>query len=557
MPMRNVIDPGAGAVLTAEVVPAGRLLFSGSAIVYGISALVYLVAAPTEPHQPIAAILILVGSFFALIAWILPGVSSQRVEPLLLGCALVAEAGAIAFVPLTGDAKQSVVVIIVLVATGAVMPTLRSSVIAAVVGIVGWLATAVQFPPAELLHWGVNVAGSGLVAIAITGARLRALADLRLTRFMTDRAHDAIYLVMPDGRMPYVNDAACRMLGYERDELLRCKVADIDPAMAVPAAWERTWSLLVRKRALVASSSHRTRDGRTIPVELSFNMATLDDREYACAIARDVTERRATEQKLERARHAAEAASRAKSEFLATMSHEIRTPLNGVFGMTELALEATDEVERREFILAARSSAETLLSMLNDILDYSQLEAGRLAIDAVDFDVAEIGRLVVNGLAADARRRGIELRLVCDAGLPRVVRGDPRRLRQILTNLAVNALKFTERGHVEVRLARDAGDDTSLHLLAEVHDTGIGIAAQDLERIFEPFTQLEASNARRFAGVGLGLAIVRDLVHAMGGTIDVTSTPGAGTTFRCRLPLAHEPRRDVVPDAESLAGTEV
>ena len=174
----------------------------------------------------------------------------------------------------------------------------------------------------------------------------------------------------------------------------------------------------------------------------------------------------------------------------------------------------------------------------------------------VEFDVAEIGRLVVNGLAAEARQRGLELRLSCDPALPRLVRGDPRRLRQILTNLAMNALKFTERGHVELRLERAAHDDARVHLLAAVSDTGIGIAPQDLERIFEPFTQLAASHARRFAGVGLGLAIVRDLVHAMGGTIEVTSTPGAGTTFRCHLPLAPQQRHEAAA-AQPAAEREV
>jgi len=555
--MRNVIDPGARMVLISEVVPAGRLLFSGAAMVYALCALVYLVAAPVEPHQPIALIFVLVGSFFALIAWLLPGVPLARVEPLLLACALVAQAGAIAFVPLTGDPQQSVVVIIVLVATGAVLPTVRSAVVAVAAGILGWLVAAAHFSSTELLHWGVNVAGAGLVAIAITAARLRALADLRLTRFMTDRANDAIYLVTPDGSMPYVNQAACRMLGYERDEMLRLRVADIDPAMSDAAAWGRVWTLLTRKRSLVATSAHVTKDGRSVPVELSFNLAALDGREYACAIARDVTERLAFEEKLERARHAAEAASRVKGEFLATMSHEIRTPLNGVFGMTELALDSDDDAERRQFILAARASAETLLTMLNDILDYSQAEAGRLAIENTDFDAAEIGRLVVSGLAADARRRAIELRLLVDPELPSVMHGDPRRLRQILTNLAANALKFTERGHVEVRIGCEHAEDAPPNLMAEVRDTGIGIAAQDLERIFEPFTQLESSHARRFAGVGLGLAIVRDLVHAMGGTIEVASTPGTGTTFRCRLPLAPAPAPEAPRPPDPAAGYEV
>jgi PAS domain S-box-containing protein len=486
-----------------------------------------------------------------VVAWRLPHTRPAALEPLLLGSAIVAEAGAISFVPITSDPKQSVAVIIVLVAAGAVLPTVRSSIIAGLFGILGWLATATWFPPADFLHWLVNVSSAALVGATITAIRLRAVADLRLTRFMTDRAHDAIYLLTHDQRVHYANGAASRMLGYAPDELARLLATQIDPAIT-PESWEHIWGALRRRGAVVVATTHRAKNGSLIPVELSLTLASLDGREYACAIGRDVTERRAVERTLERARHAAEAASRAKTDFLATMSHEIRTPLNGIFGMTELALESDDDAERREFIRGARASAEVLLAMLNDILDHSQLEAGRLAIENVEFDLHDLCRRIMTGLSADAQRRGIELQLTYDPALPERMHGDPRRLRQVLTNLAFNALKFTERGAVELRLdlEPDGGPGGEPRVRVAVRDTGIGIAAGDLEKIFEPFTQVDSSHSRRYGGVGLGLAITRDLVHAMGGTIEASSTPGVGSTFTCRLPLAPAAAHDSTLSAQ-------
>ena len=530
------VDSAANAALTAFIVPVGRLLLAGAAAIYAAFGLVYLVAPPAEPHLAIAAIFGVVGAFFALAAWWLPRVRPGLLEPVLLASALVAEAGAISFVPLTRDPKQSVVVIIVLVATGAAMPTVRSALAAAVLGVLGWLASALWFPPDEMVHWLVNVSAAGLVAVTMSAVRLRAVADLRLTRFMIDRAHDAIYLLTGDARVQYANDAACRMLGFTRAELRRLVAAEVDPAIT-PESWSLVWDALRRRGSVVLSTSHRRRDGTMVPVELSLNLATLDGREYACAIVRDVTERRAVERRLERARHAAEAASRAKSDLLATMSHEIRTPLNGIFGMTELALEADTDAERREFIQGARASAEVLLALLNDILDHSQLEAGRLAIESGEFDLHDLCRRIVAGLSADAQQRGLALRLTWDPTLPERMRGDPRRLRQVITNLAVNALKFTERGEVELHVEREGVPGGSDRVRVAVRDTGIGIAADDLANVFEPFTQVDSSHSRRYGGVGLGLAIARELVLAMGGTLEVSSTPGAGSTFVVRLPL--------------------
>src|SRR5438270_9841131 len=276
-----------------------------------------------------------------------------------------------------------------------------------------------------------------------------------------------------------------------------------------------------------------TRSGTAIDIQVA--VAPLLDEINQCvgsiAVARDVTQHKRSEEALRLAREAAEAASQAKSSFLARMSHEIRTPMNGVLGMTELLLETGLTSTQRKYADTVQRSGQNLLGIINDLLDFSKIEAGKLELENVDMDLRRTIEDIVDLLAERAHAKGLELACSIPVNLVTHVRGDPLRLGQVLTNLVGNAIKFIDQGSVVMRVAAVEESAQDVTMRFEVSDTGVGISPDAQSRIFEEFAQADGSTTRKHGGSGLGLAICKQLVEMMGGSIHVESALGTGSTF--------------------------
>jgi len=353
-------------------------------------------------------------------------------------------------------------------------------------------------------------------------------------RLLADTATDAIVTVDDNGRVLFANPAVERLFGYTPQEMVGEPLSMLAPERDRPRH-QAVFDGVRAGRYQVSVSAARVaglrKDGREIALELSCGEGRVGHQRFFTGILRDVSDRHAAEQGLIEAREQAIEGSRLKSEFLASMSHEIRTPMNGVTGMLELLLEEQLTEQQRKRVSVALSSAQALLTIINDILDLSKIEAGKLDLVPEWTDVRALVDDVVGLLRPLAAEKGLQVESSCGADVPARVLADGGRLRQVLLNLAGNAVKFTDEGRVAIAVTIVSATRDRVRLQCSVADTGIGIPVDQIPLVFEKFTQLEAAAARRSNGTGLGLSICRKLIDLMGGTIQVSSQPGRGSRF--------------------------
>jgi PAS domain S-box-containing protein len=398
-------------------------------------------------------------------------------------------------------------------------------------------------------------------------------------RFLIDSLPQVVWTTDPAGNLVYLNQYWVHYSGRSLEETLRTGWApSIHPDDLVLDRWHYSLStgepFEIEHRLLSADGSYRWHQSRAIPrrnavgkvLEWIGTEAYIDDQkrveerlkeahddlgirilertsELAHAnelLKAEVAERRHAEMEARKAREIAESANRSKTEFLANISHEIRTPMNGIIGMTELTLDGPLDPQQRENLQLVAQSADSLLALINDMLDFAKIEAGKMELDNVEFDLREALKDAINALFARAEQKRLKLRLEVRADVPRKIIGDSLRIRQVILNLLGNAIKFTEKGEVVISAKVVSSRAGQVNLLFEVTDTGIGIPEDKQQMIFEAFAQVDGSMTRRYGGSGLGLAIVSSLVKQMGGDIRVRSTLGEGSTFSFNLPAGTE-----------------
>ena len=375
------------------------------------------------------------------------------------------------------------------------------------------------------------------------------------------------------------NKAGEQLLGYPREEFIGKDVHDMFPKEEADFFALKDRAVLESRQLVdVPEESVHTRHGTRLVHTMKIPILDVrGDPQYLLGISRDITQQKQADEELRRhrehleemilertgelvvAKELADAANQAKSDFLANMSHEIRTPMNAILGMSYLAMQSGLDPQQLHYVQRVHGAAESLLGIINDILDFSKIEAGRLDIETIEFNLGDVMDGLANLVGMSADEKGLELLFAQPPDLPVALVGDPSRLGQVLLNLGYNAVKFTQRGEVVVGVHVVERDATSVSLRFEVRDSGIGMTHEQQARLFQPFSQADASTSRRYGGTGLGLAISRHLVRLMGGEIDVDSAPGAGSRFRfsLRFELQAEPAASAPIDPAAIQGQRV
>ncbi len=365
-------------------------------------------------------------------------------------------------------------------------------------------------------------------------------------RFAAVWEQSPLALVLLDPHDPYgvvrildCNQTCCELHGYTREEIVGQSINFLEASPWEPH-WREGWLQSLREaRRLEGEGSHRRKDGTVFPVDYFTCLITVDDSEYVIGMDHDATARKATEADLREAKESAEAADRAKSDFLAVMSHEIRTPMNGIIGFTGLLLDTQITTEQRDWLHTVRSSGESLLTLINDVLDFSKIESGRMELDIRPGRLDRCIEECVGLMWSKASEKDVELLTWIDPLVPTWILTDITRVRQVVLNLVGNAVKFTSQGEVEVRVEPlppdPEGTADTIPVSITVRDTGIGIPATSFDRLFKPFSQADSSTTREFGGSGLGLVISRRLAEILNGEIELVETSSSGSTFRFLL----------------------
>ena len=382
----------------------------------------------------------------------------------------------------------------------------------------------------------------------------------------------AVCLTAQDGSILYMNPTGCGLVGYDPHELSTTPLWQLDQRQQSPEAWQQQWDTCAAQKNLTVETIFRHKTNRLFPVEIHITHLQQDGHEPCLLnLIRDISPRREIELSLQDTREEmehinrqltasieranamaakADAANEAKGQFLANMSHEIRTPMNAIIGFSDLLRQDSLTEEQCDHVRIIRESAGNLLSLINNILDYTKMDVGKMTVDMVPCDLNKILSSVKEMMRLKARSKSIGFDMFIDSSIPETIITDPTRMRQCLINLIDNAIKFTDEGHVHV-YAKIVSESQGTMLTLAVEDTGIGIPEEKLNAIFDSFTQADGSTTRKFGGTGLGLTICKQLTELLGGTLRVESHPNKGSTF-----IMHIALQDIESHIESIENTD-